>query len=332
VDRQRLVGAGFVVLSALAFGAGGVFAKPAYAAGLDWQTLLTWRFAIGAALAWLALLIQPGGRRALRALPRRTVAIAIALGVLYVGNAGTYYAALETVPLSLATIIVFVYPAFVAVLTLFFGRAPEGLRAWGALGLAVAGMLLTVGGIDPSAKVPLQGLLLVLASPVIYSVWIMLSARVGGERKDRAASEGDGSGAGAQEYGALAMTATAVAFTVLAVVSGSRFAPGDIPAAAWIPLLGIGVISTFVSILTFYEGTRRVGAAQASLISTVEPVWTVALAALILGERLQPLQLLGGAVILTAVIVAQTSRGSRTTGVADAGPAVPTPAAADDRS
>jgi drug/metabolite transporter (DMT)-like permease len=319
------VGVGLVVVSALAFGAGGVFAKPAYAAGVDWQTLLTWRFAIGAALAWIALLIQPAGRRALTALPRRTALIAIALGVLYVGNAGAYYAALETVPLSLATIIVFVYPAFVAVLTLFFGRPPEGIRAWGALGLAVVGMLLTVGGIDPTAKVPVEGLALVLASPVIYAIWIMLSARVGGERKDKAALEGDGSGTGAQEYGALAMTSTAVAFTVLALVSGSRFGPADIPAAAWVPLLGIGVISTFVSILTFYEGTRRVGAAQASLISTVEPVWTVALAALVLGERLQPLQLVGG-----AVIVAQTASGSRTPGVADAGPAVPTVAAAED--
>jgi drug/metabolite transporter (DMT)-like permease len=279
VDRQRLVGVGLVVISALAFGTGGVFAT---------------------------------------------------LGVLYVGNAGTYYAGLQTVPLSLATIIVFVYPAIVAVLTLFFGRAPEGLRAWGALGLAVLGMLLTVGGIEADARVPLDGLLLVLAAPVIYAVWIMLSARVGGERKDRAASEGDGSGAGAQEYGALAMTSTAVAFAVLAVANGSPLGVADIPAAAWIPLLGIGVISSSVAILTFYEGTRRIGAAQASLISTVEPVWTVALAALLLGERLQPLQLAGGAVILLAVVIAQTARGARTPGVADAGPAVPTAAAAED--
>jgi drug/metabolite transporter (DMT)-like permease len=324
VDRQRLVGVGFVVVSALAFGTGGVFAKPAYAAGIDWLTLLTWRFAIGAALAWAALLLRPAGRAALRSLPRRTVAIAIALGVLYVGNAGTYYAGLETVALSLATIIVFVYPAIVAVLTLFFGRPPEGLRAWGALGLAVLGMLLTVGGIDPGVGVPIEGLVLVLLAPLIYSVWIMMSARVGGERKDRAASEGDGSGAGAQEYGALAMTSTAVALTVLAIAAGSPLGIADIPSSAWVPIVGIGVISTFVAILTFYEGTRRVGAAQASLISTVEPVWTVALAALLLGERLQPLQLVGGAVILIAVVVAQTARGSRTPGVADAGPAVPT--------
>jgi drug/metabolite transporter (DMT)-like permease len=330
VDRERLVGVGLVVLSALAFGTGGVFAKPAYAAGVDWQTLLTWRFAIGAALAWAALLIQPRGRRALTALPRRVVLVAIALGFLYVGNAGTYYAGLETVPLSLATIIVFVYPAFVAVLTLFFGRPPEGIRAWGALGLAIGGMLLTVGGIDPTANVPAEGLALVLAAPVIYAVWIMLSARVGGERKDRAASEGDGSGTGAQEYGALAMTSTAVGFLALAIVSGSRFSPADIPSSAWVPLVGIGVISTFVSILTFYEGTRRIGAAQASLVSTVEPVWTVALAALLLGERLQPLQLAGGLLILTAVIVAQTGRGTRSTGVADAGPAITTAAATED--
>jgi drug/metabolite transporter (DMT)-like permease len=55
-----------------------------------------------------------------------------------------------------------------------------------------------------------------------------------------------------------------------------------------------------------YAGARRVGAARASLISTVEPIYTITLAALLLGESLAPIQLLGGALILGGVLLAET--------------------------
>ena len=71
----------------------------------------------------------------------------------------------------------------------------------------------------------------------------------------------------------------------------------------------MAVISTFVAIQTFSAGSRRIGAAQASLISTVEPVWTISLAALLLGERLGPIQLVGGALVIGGVILAQLRRG-----------------------
>ncbi len=101
MDRPRLTGIALVVVSAIAFGSGGLFAKPVYAAGVDWLTLMAWRFAIAGGLAWLVLLARPGARRALRSPARRTVLATIGLGVLYVGNTATYYAAFETVPLGL---------------------------------------------------------------------------------------------------------------------------------------------------------------------------------------------------------------------------------------
>jgi drug/metabolite transporter (DMT)-like permease len=57
----------------------------------------------------------------------------------------------------------------------------------------------------------------------------------------------------------------------------------------------------------FYAGTRRVGAAQAALISTVEPIYTITFATLLFNESLQPMQLLGGALVISGVIVAQTA-------------------------
>ena len=102
-------------------------------------------------MAWLVLLARPSARRALQALPRRTLLGAIGLGVLYVGNTATYYAGLETMPLGLSALIVYLYPPIVAVLALRLGRPLQGRRAWSALGIAVLGVVLAVGGIDPDA-------------------------------------------------------------------------------------------------------------------------------------------------------------------------------------
>jgi drug/metabolite transporter (DMT)-like permease len=307
VDRRRATGIVLVVLSAFAFGSGSLFAKPAYDEGLDWHTLSTWRFLFGAGLAWAWLLVQPAGRAAVRGADRRLVLTSLALGLLYLGNSGTYYAGLETVDASLAALIVYVYPAVVAVLTLRYGRRLEGRRAWGALVLALVGVALAVGGIRTDRLPPLDGLMLIVVSPLIYSVWIILAARLSGERPASTTQRDDArEGAAAGLTTALMMTATAGGYLASALAVGRPVLPAQIPADLWPNLIGVGVVATFVAIQTFYAGAQRVGAAQASLISTIEPVWTISLAALLLGESLEPVQLVGGALILIGVVVAQT--------------------------
>jgi drug/metabolite transporter (DMT)-like permease len=306
VDRQRLVGVGLVLVSAASFGSGALFAKPVYAAGVEWPTLLAWRFLIGAGLSWAWLGLSAGRRAGLRRLSTRRVAIAIGLGVLYLGNSGTYYAGLETVSASLAALIVFVYPAIVAVLSLRIGHRLVGRRPWAALAMALSGTALALGGIPAGRIPPFSGLIQVVASPIIYAVWIVLSARLSGERSDRVGGEAD-DGADTAAATALMMIATAAGFGVLVLAIGRPFLPGDVPGAAWPGILGIGAVSTFVAIQTFYAGTKRIGAAQASLISTFEPVWTISLAALLLGESLGPLQLVGGALVIGGVVLAQSS-------------------------
>jgi drug/metabolite transporter (DMT)-like permease len=295
-----------VLVSACSFGSGALFAKPVYAAGVDWLTVLGWRFLVGALLSWAWVLGSASRRAALRALPTRQVASGVALGFLYVGNSATYYAGIETVPVSLAALIVYVYPAIVAVLALFVGRRLGGLRAWGALGLALAGVILAVGGIDPAARPPLVGLVQVTASPFIYAAWIVLAARLTGERRDATGHESV-AGAEAAPAAAIMITATGVAYWVGAFIVGRPTLSVPIPPGAWPPLLGIGAIASFLAIQAWTAGARRVGAAQAALLSTVEPLWTVVLAGLLLGESLTSIQVVGGALILAGVILSQAS-------------------------
>jgi drug/metabolite transporter (DMT)-like permease len=301
VDRRRLLGIGLVVLSACAFGSGGLVSKPVYALGVDWHVLSAWRFLFGAIAAWAWVLLWPGPRAGLFRLSRRAIAVALALGVLFVGNAGTYYAGLERVDVSLATLIVYAYPALVAVLTLRFGRRLEGRRAWTALAVALVGVGLTVGGIPAGAAPPALGLALVIASCVIYAVWIVLAARLSGERRHNERSEG----AEAAGTTALMISATAAVFWVSALALGRPVRPDQVPGEAFPWLVEMGVVATFIAIQAFYAGAKRIGAAQAAIVSTIEPIWTVSLAAVLLGEHLEPVQLLGGALIIVAVLLAQ---------------------------
>ncbi len=301
-----MVGVALVVISAISFGSGGLFARPAYSAGIDWLTLMAWRFLLAAGLAWLVVLVSPSARRALRTMPRRTVLTAIGLGIYYISNTATYFAGITTTPLSLAALIVYVYPPIVAVLALRFGRPLQGRRAWTALGIAVLGVVLAVGGIGAAGMPPVGGLLLVMAAPLLYSVWIILAARHAGETSDDVGSAAEGA-ANATAVGAVMLSSTGVAYWLICFVLRHPVWPADIPAGAWSGIVGVGVVAGFVAVQFFYAGAQRVGAAQASLLSTVEPLWTIAAAGVLLGERLEPVQLLGGMLILVGVVLSQTS-------------------------
>jgi drug/metabolite transporter (DMT)-like permease len=316
MTRERAVGVVLVVVSACAFGSGALFAKPVYATGVDWITLLAWRFGLAAVVSWAWVLLWPSQRGSLRRLPRSRVLVMVLLGLLYVSNSGTYFAGLETVSASLAALLVYTYPALVAVLTIRFGRRLEGRRAWGALALTIVGVALAVGGIDPAEAPPVAGVLLVAISPVLYAIWIITAARLSGERpldddarleklsaRDSATGERDKAHAG--PTAAIMLSATAAAWWVAALATARPALPAQIPGEAWFGLVGVGVIAGAVAVQAFYAGARRIGAAQASIVSTVEPVYTIALAALLLGETLTEIQLLGGLLVIMGVVIAQ---------------------------
>ena len=320
-----------VVISAAGFGSGALLVQPLYAAGMAALVVLFWRFASAAAASWLYLLVSGRRRAALRHLPWRRVGVLLLLGALYVANSYTYIASLEVVPISLSSIITYLYPAIVAVMALRFVRRLPGRRAWVALGISLLGVTLALGGVPEGAAPPLWGLALAFASPVIYAVWIILQARLGGERPAGDAREsapsvvvdepdrttlglppGDAEAAidapDPAAAAALMTTATAAVYVVLTIASGASISPVDVPAGSWLPLLGLGLVATALAIQTFYAGVRRVGAARASLVSTVEPVYTIVLAMLLFGESLAPVQVAGGLLVLLAVILAETGR------------------------
>jgi drug/metabolite transporter (DMT)-like permease len=310
MDRRAAVGIGLVVISAAGYGSGSILAAPIYSTGVDWLTLVGWRFLIGAAVGWVWVLGSPGRRAALRRLSRRQVAVALALGALFTGNAGTYYASLETVPAALAGVVVYTYPVMVAILSLWFATRLPGRRPWIAAVLAVAGSALALGGIDVAEAPPLNGLVLVFLSGFIYSVWIILSARLSGERRDHLAPDSTDAGSPAGDAAVtttVMMTATGAVYAVAALVLGRPLDPGVVPAAAWPGIVAVAFVASFLAIQTFYAGARRIGAARAALTATIEPLIIVVLASIFLDQQLAPIQLVGAALIVVGVVIAQTS-------------------------
>ena len=293
MDR-RLTGTLLVVVAAAGFGSGALFAKGVYAASeIGFLTLMLWRFVLGAGATWLWIAASGRRRAAVRATDPRLLASGLLLGVLYTGGSATYFAGLETVSASLAALIVFIYPALSGVLSLRFGRRLEGRRAWGALGLALVGCVLTIGA-----------LLLVIVSPIIYSFWLLLQAWLTGERQGGAPS--GRVDAEPVVIAAAVNSGAAGAYLAISLLVAAPIVPATSDPVVWAMIGGIGFLSTFVAIVGVTEGSRRIGAANAALVSTVEPLWTISLGAFVLGESLTPVQLIGGALILTGVLLAQT--------------------------
>jgi drug/metabolite transporter (DMT)-like permease len=307
-----MLGIALAAVSACGYGSGPLFAKTVYEAGLDWVALLYWRFLIGGLLVWAWALLIPGNRSALRALPRRRILALLGLGAFFVGNAGTYYAALHYVSASFAALIVYIYPSLVAVLSVRWGHGLAGRRPWAALAIVTAGVALTIGGIEAQYE-PL-GLMLIVASPIIYSIYIVLTARLAGERRgETAVSRMGREGAVTRPAvaAALMLSGTFAVVGGIALAAGAPVLPTAVPGEAWFGLVGIAVFSTAVAISAFYAAAARIGAAQAALVSTIEPVWTITLAMLLLGEALSPIQLVGGALVISGVVLAQTTPGAR---------------------
>jgi len=295
-------------LAGAAYGTGPLFAKGVNHAGLDSIALLAWRFLFAMIVSWVWLLAQPRARAALCCLDRRTVARLLFTGGFFVVNATVYYSAIQRVDISLVALLMYSYPAMVAVLSLRLGYPLRGKLAWGSLALVLVGAILTIDGIKPDTNQ--LGIFLALLSPIAYAFYILLTAWMAGERPGQTAdmrSKGQGAEVPTAVAGAVMMTGTWLTMFVIALFAREPLLPGQVPAEAWPGLIGIGVFAAAIAIQAFYASAARIGAAQASLMATVEPLVVIALGVSFLGERLDVLQIAGAGLVLVGVLLSQTA-------------------------
>lgn len=269
----------YALASGACFGVMPIFARLAYGAGVDVSTLLLLRFALGAACLWLLML-----RRGLRLPQGRALAVLALMGVAYAAQAFCYFTAITMASAGLVSLLLYLYPAMVAVLARLVFRTRLSGWQWSAVLVALAGSALTIGRAGDGKPL---GIALGALAAVIYSCYILTGSRLPAAVTPVASTT-------------VILTAAALVYAVVGAARGLRLPSGP---AGWAAVLGVALVCTVMAILFFFEGMERVGPVRASVYSTVELLVTLTLAGLVLGEPVSLTRALGGILIVTAVIV-----------------------------
>ncbi|MCU1691120.1 MAG: protein of unknown function transrane [Frankiales bacterium] len=280
MDRTRLTGVALALLSSASFGVMPVLTKAVYDDGVGPLGVLSVRFSL-AALLLLALARLRG-----EALPRGRGLVALLLlgGVGYVAEALFYFSALERISASLTSLLLYTYPPMVVLLTALLARRAPRPVAVACVLAATVGTALTIGRVEGGQR---SGVVLGVAAAVTYAVYIVVSGRVAPRTGPLATS-------------AVVMGGAAVVYDILAVGAQTRL-PHSV--GAWSALVAVALVSTVVAVTAFFAALPRLGASDIAVVSTAEPVVAVGSAAVVLGERLGPLQVAGGVLVLLAVVV-----------------------------
>lgn len=296
---SRSTGLIVAVISAVSFGTSGALIKPLLAAG--WSPTA----AVTARALTAGLLLLPIAAVSLRG--RWTVLWAArwrVIGMGVVGVASTqlaYFAAIQTIPVSTALLVEFLAPLLLVGFAWASTRRTPRPTVLAGSALAVAGLVLVIGPGALQAVDPV-GLAFAFTAAIGCAVYFVIAARPSdGLPPVALASSGLVLGGlvlallGAS--GLLPFTAT---FTDLALFGST------VP--WWVPLLIVAVVGTALAYAAGITASAALGSRLASFVGLLEVAFASLFAWLLLGERLTPLQLLGGLLILGGIAAVRAER------------------------
>ncbi len=284
--RDGLDRLGPVLTSAAMFSVSDVFGKIALEGGADVLSLLAFRSVVGIGLLYLWNARGPGTKQ----LSRRETWTSLALGLLLASNLFGVFKAIELIPVSIAILTYFVYPLLTGLLGAATGidRLPVSGAVTAVVALLGLGLII---GANP-AGLSATGVLAALAGALCRAVMLLVTrAKL--------------AGADARRVTAFTLWSSMLAFAAAAAATQTWHWPhGTVP---WVAFVGIGLTTT-VAIVSLYLSTQRIGPFRTALHMNLEPLMTAVVSAVVLGDRLTPLQLLGGAVMIGALICFQLRR------------------------
>jgi drug/metabolite transporter (DMT)-like permease len=259
---------------------------------------------LGAAVCLMVAvaLIRP---RTLRVRSRELAFLAVA-GVIGIGLVQWFYfVAIARLPVGIALLLEYLAPVIVVVWVRFVRRESVRARIWAALALSVTGLVVVAEAWE-GLQLDGIGLLAGLAAAGSLAAYYLTSERGLGRRDPLSLA-------------AWTFTAAAVFWSVLQPwwtfpwerLTAAVPLPGPLPDAdvpAWLLVGWVVVLGTVVPYALILAALRSLGSARTGLLGMAEPVLAAAVAWAILGEALSPVQLLGGAVVLTGIVLAETAR------------------------
>lgn len=287
-DRET-VGVILALVSAACFGTLAIFGKLAEDVGLDTTTLLVYRFLLGTVLIWLGLLLR-GRARLLGGRKRRT---ALGLGLLYALFTACFFWGLLFIPAGLTSLVFYTYPAYVYVFAVLLLDESLSRYKLGALVVALGGVALIVGGDVDGVDTVGVGLVMLAA--------LGIAGYIVGSRAALGSIDAD-------VLAGTTLIATTVCFLVFALASGRLTTPVGVD--QWLVVAGIASVGTALPLFLYLTALDRIQASHASVLGTAEPLVTVTLGIILLGEALTVLLAVGGTLVLAGVVVIQADVGS----------------------
>ena len=276
---RYLTGAALIMLAGVVWSVQGVLIRQLHEAG-SWAVLFWRSFGMVPVLVlWI------GPTRVLPAL--RQVGWAGAAGGLGLVLAfGGAIVALQSTTVANAVLLFSASPFFAAVFGRVLLKEPVSLPTWGAILLAVAGILVMVGGVGQIGGGQVLGTAAALISAAGFAAFTVTIRW--GHVDDMLPA------------GLLGGIFSAIAGAVAALIAGQTLAVPPFEAGL---AFGMGVVTLTGGMYLYTKGSQVVPAAQATLLSLIEvllaPVWAWA----VLGETLSANSAFGGAVLLTAVVL-----------------------------
>lgn len=278
---KRRLGIAWTAVSAIAFGTLVSLAALARAGHTSTETMLFIRFVVAGLVmvVWARL----SRRDAMRAIDnRRKLALLGMGGILYVIQSYCFFIGVLHAPGALISLLLYLYPAFVAVGAYLLFKEQMTRTKVGALVLAMVGAGLAIG---PATSESPIGIALGVGTAIAYSVYILVGTKV---VKDIDGLVGS----------VYVFWGAALAYGLMSGVAGFAFPQTTV---AWTACVGLGLISV-VAMGGFLVGIKLIGPVNASTVSALEPIVTAFLGVVIWRESLMWMQWLGGLVIIGAVI------------------------------
>jgi len=270
----------------VAFASNTSLAALAYRGGATPLAVLLARSCTAFVLLYLLLMMR-GVPRTLPTPQRRG---AIMIGCIFASYSFGVLQAIQWLPVGLVVATFYSFPILVGLVEWWSGRQPFNLRTALALLIAFCGILLALDVFG--ARLHRLGIALCLAGAVGVTVVMTLSGRIRAGGDSRPVT--------------LHMLATAIAiFVVVALVHGGVHLPHT--PLAWAAFVGAPLFYSF-GIITLFMVIGEIGPVKTSLLMNIEPVTSVLLGFLLLDQRLGHTQLLGVALVVSAVLLIESAK------------------------
>ncbi|HEA69795.1 MAG TPA: hypothetical protein ENI07_23735 [Desulfobacterales bacterium] len=279
---RKWFGIGLLFLSVLGFTASILAANRALKDGIDVHTINALRYSMTIVLLFLFQKIRGKQLK----LPKRERYTGMALGIAVFMTGVGYLSATKYLPISLAVLIFYTAPFFVAIISRFTENEPITIIRLIAIVIAFIGIALALG-IQTEATLNWQGVAFALLAAFGYTGLVSVSSLTMKTVNPQAVN-----------FHCLA--SGSVLFVVFLLFTGG--AETTISQSSWLKL-GFSSISLTVGFMTFFTGLEIVGPVKTSMLMNMEPILTIILATIMLGERLSPVQWIGAGLVVVGILL-----------------------------